>query len=78
MALRFKRLREAAGITQLALAERAGLPLGTVRNWEQGLRIPRFDHAIRVADALGISLDELAGREEGPPPAPEPKRRRKK
>jgi transcriptional regulator with XRE-family HTH domain len=63
MGQRFKRLREAAGLTQAELARRTGIPMGTIRNWEQELRIPRFDHAIRAADALGISLDELAGRE---------------
>jgi transcriptional regulator with XRE-family HTH domain len=64
MGKRFHRLREQARLTQAELAERAGIPIGSLRNWEQGLRLPRFDHAIRVAEALAVSLDVLAGRVE--------------
>jgi transcriptional regulator with XRE-family HTH domain len=62
MAERFKRLREEKEFTQARLAEAAGVPLGTLRNWEQGRRVPQLDAAYRVAKALGITLDELAGK----------------
>ena len=52
-----KELREKAGLTQEGLAERAGLPIGTVRNHEQGQRLPSFPHAAKLARALGVSLD---------------------
>jgi hypothetical protein len=39
------------------------VPLGTLRGWEYARRTPLLDAAARVADALGITLDELAGRE---------------
>jgi transcriptional regulator with XRE-family HTH domain len=70
MAVRLKRLREAAGLSQAALAKAAGVPVGTLRGWEYARRTPLLDAAARVADALGCTLDELAGRT---PPA---KRRR--
>ncbi len=73
---RFKRLREQAGFSQSGLAEATGIPNGTIKNWEQDRRVPRLDHAMMVAKALGISLDTLAGMDE-PPPAT-PKRRGKK
>jgi transcriptional regulator with XRE-family HTH domain len=62
MGTRLKRLREAKGLTQEALAERAGVSLGAVRQWEQSKRTPLLDAAARVADVLEVTLDELAGR----------------
>jgi transcriptional regulator with XRE-family HTH domain len=61
MGERLKRLRQAAGLTQAQLADRVGLSLGAVRNWEQDRRVPLFDAAIRAAQAMGVSLDVLAG-----------------
>jgi transcriptional regulator with XRE-family HTH domain len=62
MAIRLQRLREAAGLSQSQLARRAGVPVGTLQGWEQARRLPRLEAAVRLADALGISLDELVGR----------------
>jgi transcriptional regulator with XRE-family HTH domain len=56
-----QRARQAAGLSQPQLAKAAGVPLGTLRNWEQGRRVPLLDTAARVAAALGCTLDELAG-----------------
>jgi len=65
---KLKELRDAAGLTQRALAEAAGVPIGTVRDYEQGSRDPLLSNAQRLAKALGASLDLF------PPPAPRPKR----
>lgn len=35
-----RRVRRRTGLTQAAFAERIGVPLDTVRNWEQGKRLP--------------------------------------
>lgn len=35
-----RRVRKRTGLTQTAFAERIGVPLDTVRNWEQGKRLP--------------------------------------
>jgi transcriptional regulator with XRE-family HTH domain len=61
MGQRLQQLRQAKEMTQTELAEAAGVPVGTLRCWEQGRRVPLFDAAIRLARALGVSLDELAG-----------------
>jgi transcriptional regulator with XRE-family HTH domain len=63
MAECFKRLRQAAGLSQAALAAAAGVPLRTYQEWEQGQRTPLLSAAAKVADALQVSLDDLAGRE---------------
>jgi transcriptional regulator with XRE-family HTH domain len=57
------RLRRAAGLSQPKLAKAAGIPLSTLRQWEQGRRLPSWEGAIALADGLGCTLDELAGRE---------------
>src|SRR5262249_30444872 len=62
MGTRLKQLRKAAGLSQAKLAERAGVTPRTVQNWEYGTRTFDFEPALRLADALGITLDELAGR----------------
>ena len=61
MGQRLQRLRKAAGMSQEDLARAAPVPIGTLRNWEQDRRIPRLDTAAKVAKALGVSLDDLAG-----------------
>ncbi len=63
MGNRLQRLRKAAGLSQPELAELAKVPLGTLRGWEQDRRTPRLDTAIILADALKVTLDELAGRD---------------
>ena len=68
MGERLQRLRLAANLSQAELARRAKVPIGTLRNWEQDRRVPLLDTAVRVAQALGVSLDVLAGL--GPEPAP--------
>jgi transcriptional regulator with XRE-family HTH domain len=62
MGERIKRLRAAAGLTQETLAEAAGVPVWTLRGWEQDRRTPSLEGFIALADGLGVSLDELAGR----------------
>jgi transcriptional regulator with XRE-family HTH domain len=37
------------------------VPVGTLREWEQGRRLPSLRGFIAVARGLGVSLDELAG-----------------
>jgi putative transcriptional regulator len=34
-------LRRRAGLTQVEFAARLGVPVETIRNWEQGKRMPR-------------------------------------
>jgi transcriptional regulator with XRE-family HTH domain len=66
MGERLKRLREAAGLSQPQLARVAKVPLGTLRQWEQDRRLPSWEGALALADGLGCTLDELAGRTGAP------------
>jgi DNA-binding SARP family transcriptional activator/tetratricopeptide (TPR) repeat protein/DNA-binding XRE family transcriptional regulator len=63
-------VRQAAGLTQQQLAEKAGVSLGAVRDLEQGRTLrPRWDTAEVLALALGLDVDrvrEAAGWLTGP------------
>ena len=51
--------RIARGMTQSQLGAAIGV-LGTqVSNWERGLRRPKLDALLRIADALKVPLDDL-------------------
>jgi transcriptional regulator with XRE-family HTH domain len=54
---KLRELRDAAELTQLDLSARADVPIGTVRDYEQGTRIPLLSNAQRLAKALNVSLD---------------------
>lgn len=51
--------RKAAGLTQAALAHKAGTRTSTVCNIENGKIDPRLSTVKALADALGLDLDDL-------------------
>ncbi len=65
-------LREAKGLTQAAAAEVAGVAFRSYQNWEAGSREPRIDALKKLAEGLGVSVDELLA--DSPPPTKKPKR----
>ena len=70
MGTRLQELRQKAGLSQSQLAKAAGIPAGSLRNWEQGKRHLQLEAAYKLARAMNISLDELAGKVfEGEPAA---------
>lgn len=62
MKLMLKQLRKSSGITQTELANRIGTTMRVVSAWERGETSLPFEDAALIADVLGCSLDELAGR----------------
>jgi transcriptional regulator with XRE-family HTH domain len=59
LGLLLRRHRNASGLTQEELAERAGISARTVSDVERGLRTLIYrDTAARIADALDLGLDE--------------------
>jgi transcriptional regulator with XRE-family HTH domain len=58
---RLRRFRERVGLSQDALADRAGVARTIIANLERGHRSGiTLSNALRLADALGISVDQLA------------------
>jgi transcriptional regulator with XRE-family HTH domain len=72
MGLRLKKLRQDRGLSQNDIVRLTGIPKSTYLRWEWGQGAPPLLSAIQLADALEITLDELAGREP-PKPARKPK-----
>ena len=59
---RIARLRKEWLLTQVKLAEHAGLWPRYISDVETGRKIPRFDTIARIAAGLRVSIGELVGR----------------
>lgn len=58
--------RRQRGLSQQALAEKSGVPLGTIRGYEQGVRWISPENSIALSRALKVSVQELfAKKDEG-------------
>ncbi|MBR3318692.1 MAG: helix-turn-helix transcriptional regulator [Atopobiaceae bacterium] len=55
--------RARADLTQAELAKLVGVDTQSIGNWESGVRMPSLRTTVRLADVLGVSLDQLAGRD---------------
>jgi DNA-binding XRE family transcriptional regulator len=58
-ASRLKALREARGLTQVQLSEASGVSQATISRVEAGRLEPGWETAVRLADALGVSVEEF-------------------
>jgi transcriptional regulator with XRE-family HTH domain len=56
-----RRLRLEAGLSQAGLADAAGVHQRQIHRYESGEQQPALGVAQRIATALGVTLDELAG-----------------
>lgn len=54
-----KRYRRALGLTQRALAKQLYISASTMYGWEHGRHDPSMPDAVRLADVLGVTLDQL-------------------
>lgn len=53
------RARMAAGMTQGQLAQAIGQTQNDVSRWERGMHQPRTDVLLKIAGALGCTLEDL-------------------
>ncbi len=59
---RIRELRKEKGISQEALAVKAGMPMVSLAKVEQGkIQKPAFQMVWKIAIALGVSVDEFIG-----------------
>jgi transcriptional regulator with XRE-family HTH domain len=74
MGARLKELREKADVSQAGLAAAIGVSPRTVQYWESN-RTFDIEVAVRLADAFGITLDDLVGRKRVPKPMALPEKK---
>lgn len=55
-----RKIRQRAKFTQVKLAERSGVPLDTIRDYEQGRSTPSVERLFILADTLGCSTEDFA------------------
>ena len=56
---RIKKAREAASLTQEQLAEMVGLSSSHISVVERGVKAPRLETLVAIANALGVTADSL-------------------
>lgn len=59
---RLAALRSARGLSKEQIAVKAGVTVDAVKKWENKDTIPGTDKFVQIADALGLSLDDLAAK----------------
>lgn len=52
-------LRKEKGLTQKVLGEKSGIAEITIRQYEAGKYIPKYDNALKLAAALGVSIHKI-------------------
>lgn len=57
-----QKARKSKKITQEELAEKTGYCQNVICKWETDKQMPKITSVIDIADALGVSIDELVGR----------------
>lgn len=62
---KLQELRQAAGLSQAQLAERSGVPVQTVRGYEQDFRAPTWRPFLELCTALGADPMAFRGCAEG-------------
>ncbi len=51
--------REKSRLTQKEVSAKTGIPLGTIRRWEQGQNDPDLNSLIQLVKLYGVSLDSI-------------------
>lgn len=59
MRLAIKKLRLAAKLSQVSLAEKSGVTQGALSQWERGESLPTSDKLPEIAKALNCTIDDL-------------------
>lgn len=59
----FAKLKKEKNMTAYAIAKRTGIPESTFSDWKKGKSSPKLDKLIKIANCLGVPLEELIGQE---------------
>lgn len=58
-----REIRIAKGMTQEQLAQALGVTQGAIAQWENGQAHPAYNKLAKLTAVLGVSADELIGKE---------------
>lgn len=64
-AVNLKKIRKQKDMTQNELAQKSGVSIGTISSYESGIKSPSLLIVAKLAEALGVSIDELCGFNKG-------------
>ncbi|HEY9594958.1 MAG TPA: helix-turn-helix transcriptional regulator [Spirochaetia bacterium] len=67
-----EQILRASGRTKAWLARATGVSINTLNGWAHKGRAPRIDEALRIARALGTTIENLEQGIVGPPPSTRP------
>lgn len=56
---KLREVRKGKGMTQKALSEVSGIPREQINRYERGNVVPTLTSAVKLAEALGCSVDDL-------------------
>lgn len=65
MVMRIKGLREAAGLSQLQVADSMGVVQSAVSSWESEVALPKARQLPLLARVLGCTIDDLYAEDAG-------------
>lgn len=55
----FRQIIEKKGLTPYRVAKETGISTATMSSWKNGLYTPKLDKLIKIAEYLGVSLEEI-------------------
>ena len=56
---KIKKARTEKGLTQKALADLSGVPYRSIQDWETGRRNPKDSSLQKIAEVLGVKVEDL-------------------
>ena len=60
---RLRKLRKIAGLTQMELAKKSGVPRVSIQRYETGKTVPSVDRIATIAKTLNTTVDSIVGRD---------------
>lgn len=57
--IRLTYYRKLAGLTQAEIAQRLGVTMNTISNYEKGHTTPTMEVVVKLAHILGVTTDQL-------------------
>lgn len=62
---KYAEVRDAAGVTDYAVAKQTGVSTATLTNWKYGRYTPKADKLKKLADFFGVSIEYFLDEKEG-------------